>query len=695
MPALIIAIVVLLAIWIARTALTARKNRSLIEQLIERVSALETESRPPAPRALPVRMDDVRAPEPEPPLVARAEAMMPPETPLLAAPRKSAGFEETLGTNWLNKVGIIILVIGIAFFLAYELSELGPLGKVVVGYALSAAMLSLGIWFERREQWRVLARAGLSGAWALLYFTTYAMHHVPAARILPSESLDLILLLLVAASMVAHTLRYDSQLVTALAFLLAFTTINISRGNVYSLMAGAILAAGLAAVALRRRWFEAEAAGIIAVYVNHYLWLRPIVESGGLQKLAFSEYLPSSVLLLTYWLIFRSSYVLRTVRNARDERTSTCAALLNTGLLLWVLRYQSIRPELGFQVLILIGAAEVIFGQLPITRRRRAAFVVLNSLGVCLLILAIPNRYSGHELLIVWLAEAQALIMAGIFAREVLYYRLGVIAALVTAFATFIQGMFLDLPAHAGSTVTAALAALFFYVDSQYVPRRLPRMVEPNFDRAATVLLAHASGALALAALWLTWTGSWTAVAWAVLTVVLTAMAAKLESRELALQAPICAIAVAILASLVNLDDTTTYGNHWLTARRLTLPIVILLLYVAARCSRMRARRLVPYFSALFLLTALLAVELPGGLVTLGWGIEAVGVFLLALWSRERIYRFSALGLLCLCVLKIVVHDVWGIAPRDRYLTLIVLGLVLLAVSYLYTRFSDVLRQYL
>jgi uncharacterized membrane protein len=62
---------------------------------------------------------------------------------------------------------------------------------------------------------------------------------------------------------------------------------------------------------------------------------------------------------------------------------------------------------------------------------------------------------------------------------------------------------------------------------------------------------------------------------------------------------------------------------------------------------------------------------------------------------KERSYRLSALGLLLLCVLKIVLRDVWGLAPRDRYLTFIVLGLTLLAVSYLYTRYREVLRQYL
>jgi hypothetical protein len=46
-------------------------------------------------------------------------------------------------------------------------------------------------------------------------------------------------------------------------------------------------------------------------------------------------------------------------------------------------------------------------------------------------------------------------------------------------------------------------------------------------------------------------------------------------------------------------------------------------------------------------------------------------------------------------VVKIVAVDVWGLAPRDRYLTFISLGIALLMVSFLYTRFKETLRAYL
>ena len=86
--------------------------------------------------------------------------------------------EEVLGTNWLNKLGIIILVLGVALFGIYELGELGPTGKVAMSYAVSVVLLGAGIYLERRERYLVLGRTCIGGGWALLFFTSYALNHV-------------------------------------------------------------------------------------------------------------------------------------------------------------------------------------------------------------------------------------------------------------------------------------------------------------------------------------------------------------------------------------------------------------------------------------------------------------------------------------------------------------------------------------
>ena len=202
--------------------------------------------------------------------------------------------------------------------------------------------------------------------------------------------------------MVAHTLLYNSQVVTGLAFLLGFTTVAISQNTVYCLAAGAILAIGLVVIVHQRGWFELEVFGLIASYLNHFIWLRTVIEPMGANKHPFPEFVPSAVLLCLYWAIYRWSYLARRIESMAEEHVSTVAALLNTCSLLALMKYQSVHPQLAFYALIILGAAELTLGQLPVARPRRTAVVILSTLGIVLLVAAIPFKYSGTNMAIIW-----------------------------------------------------------------------------------------------------------------------------------------------------------------------------------------------------------------------------------------------------------------------------------------------------
>ncbi|HEU5403218.1 MAG TPA: DUF2339 domain-containing protein, partial [Terriglobales bacterium] len=168
-----------------------------------------------------------------------------PTMPLRTAPAKPRrtlqewaasvfAFEEILGKRWLSKIGIILVVLGLASLGIYQLGST-PSGKVALLLTGSLVLLAGGIYLERSERYQILGRAGIGGGWALLFFTAYAAHHVQAMTVLPLESTDLLLMLGVAVGMALHTLRYKSQVVTGLAFLLAYSTASLSHDTVYAL----------------------------------------------------------------------------------------------------------------------------------------------------------------------------------------------------------------------------------------------------------------------------------------------------------------------------------------------------------------------------------------------------------------------------------------------------------------------------
>lgn len=622
----------------------------------------------------------------------------------LAVRRKSVfDIEETLGKHWLNKIGITALVIGIALFLAYKLPSLSNPAKVGLGYTVSLSLLGTGVVLERKDRYRLFARALIGGGWALTFFTTYAMYFVNYTKIIQAQWIDLSLLFIVAALMVTHTLRYDSQVVTGLAFLLAFTTVAISQNTVYSLSAGAILAVGLVAIVRLRSWFELEIFGLLASYLNHYYWLRTVIQPMGASKHSFPEFIPSALLLILYWAVFRWSYITRRIRATNQEHVSTLAALLNTSFLLALMRYQAIQPSLAFYALLAVGAVELCLGQLPLTRRRRSAFLILTTIGITLLVAAIPFKFSGMRMSIVWLAEAQALFLAGVFTREVLFRRFGLLAALLTLgnmlTTDFAQILRMRSASVANSpeyrlALCFLTAALLFYANSHWIPRRWKDLLGSDFEKECFRGLSYVASLALLVGGWLAFPGTWTAVSWSTLALVLLIIGSRLDLAELSNQSHAFAAAALAWTLIVNRVAAARVNYLGVTQRLETIPLVILLFYLCARWRGKAGGRVIRGVSELYttgaaLLIALLAYyECHWALVAIAWAAFALTLAV----AGQRLDRwelsFQAHALAAAAFIRTLLVNVDATQQyRHFMLRLITLSLVA-ALLYLSARFS-------
>ena len=83
-------------------------------------------------------------------------------------------------------------------------------------------------------------------------------------------------------------------------------------------------------------------------------------------------------------------------------------------------------------------------------------------------------------------------------------------------------------------------------------------------------------------------------------------------------------------------------------------------------------------------------------MITVSWGVEGVMIFSVgARGQGTQLPSYGARPLLLLCVAKVMALDVWGLQPRDRYITFIIVGAALVFVSFLYSRYRETIRQYL
>jgi uncharacterized membrane protein len=505
--------------------------------------------------------------------MARVRPPLPGSPAPTPAPEKK-DLEAHLGTYWLSRVGIVALITGLAFFIIYHFGELGVLVRVGLGYLLSAGLAALGLWLSRRHL--LFGRIIFGGGLALAYFVTYALHFIPAVRVIPSEPLTLVLLALQVVGIVVIADRMRSETVAGIALFLGLHTGMISDITPFTLLSTTLLAAGALFFLVKNRWVIVPLSSLVAVYSTHVAW------------------------------------AMREESIAPGEPASERLALSLSFLALYYVL---------FSVALLVHPREL-------SRRANLAFSLLNWVGLLTLGALEVERWGETHLFtfFVTVAVAQG---AG-----------AAVAGWRGASGALVQGYL------ATSTLTLALG-----MPSQYEDTALVRawtavgLVTGLAGRAlgAGALQAVGVGLLyvALGATWLPPSGRWPLYAALSLSFVLVERAS--EARVERLPPP-------------------------LAEKRLT----VLQLFCAA--------------GAGLALVGWVGELMPKDLTTLGWGVAAFGLFVLGFAVSERWYRIVGLAVLTFTLGRMLLIDMAGLPPDQRILTFILIGVMLLAVSYVYTR---------
>jgi hypothetical protein len=197
------------------------------------------------------RLEGLKAPAAPPPVPPP-----PAPVPAQAGPAPRRQFETRMGLTWINRVGAITLVLGAAFFFNYavEAGWLGVTVRVALGVAAGVAALALADRFWRGGQ-RIFPQGICGAGIAILYLSFWASwrlyHLVPLAA-------AFLLMLLTTAAGVALSLRYASEAIAALGFFGGYTTpllLYTGEDRPWFLLAYILLlGVGALYVARRRHW---------------------------------------------------------------------------------------------------------------------------------------------------------------------------------------------------------------------------------------------------------------------------------------------------------------------------------------------------------------------------------------------------------------------------------------------------------
>jgi len=200
-------------------------------------------------------------------------------------------------------------------------------------------------------------------------------------------------------------------------------------------------------------------------------------------------------------------------------------------------------------------------------------------------------------------------------------------------------------------------------------------------------------------------------IAWALEGALLTWIAARFRSRALT-AASIFVLALAFLRLYVSdawIYNSTSSYLLIANARFLTFAVSAGAFWLAARFTAIKESAAITYVAGHLTFLFGLAMELSGWVdrsvaeasshsaLTVGISIlmalYAVALVTLGAFTRTAMNRVLGLGLMAIVVAKLYLLDVWELGRIFRITAFLALGALLLAVSYLYSRFRPAIEK--
>jgi uncharacterized membrane protein len=370
---------------------------------------------------------------PEEPVAAPFRPIRPPAASSVPG---GQSLEQYIGGNLINKVGILILVLGVGIFLnyAFENNLLGPVARISMGYVTGVALVGLAYWLKK--DYPAYGAVLLSGGVSTLYFTTYFAYDFYG--LLP-HLLAFGLMVAVTGFTVYAAMQFDQQVIGVYGQVGAYAVpLLLSQGNgqvavLFSYTA--IINVGVAVLAFRKNWFGMNGAAFLVTWLTYGSWFFLSFE--------VATHLPLALGFGTlFWAIFYAVFAFG-LRGGESVTGWNGVVLVLNAFVYYLLGYEALDGLVHerWQGLFTVAVAAAYAGVALYARRqgdRPALFSLALVLAVAFATIAVPVQLGGVSVTYVWAAEAVVLFAAGQRLRAKLYGYLAAVAAALTVLSLFI-----------------------------------------------------------------------------------------------------------------------------------------------------------------------------------------------------------------------------------------------------------------
>ena len=516
-------------------------------------------------------------------------------------PQLDASLESRIGGQWLNRVGIVAVLVGLSYFLklAFDNNWIGPAIQVAIGILAGVALL---FWSERFRRKGFpgfafsLKAIGIGALYLSLWAASQFYHLI-------SDPIAFCAMVLVTVTSAVLSLRQNAELLAALALLGGFLTpvlVSTHQNHEVALFCYlALLDLGTVWVVAIKGWRRLLLGSFIGTSLLFGAWASSYYTEPQLATtLAFATF---------FFLLYAAApFPGRGPADVKPRPNAMIALALLNASFYFATSYLILVDHYRFELAWLAVAIAAFFFLLTrlLQRRNQVAGAVYGplylALGVGFLTIAIPLKLGGHWNTLSWIVEAGALFWAAHRSQSLLLRVLGACA--------FVLGV-------------------------------VRLMAVDSFDRGPLLINARcglyltAIGALALLAYY-------------------SAKEGGDGNRQWSAAAIIGINLLALLA--LHFEIVAYFQPQFISAysetERLSIATVRAFTYSA------------------------------------GWMAYGSALMLIGFWKRSAFLRWQAIVLLALTVIKVFLFDIGTLQRGYRITAFIVLGAILLAVSFFYQR---------
>ena len=658
---------------------------------------------------------------------AQKESLMSPVTvaPVVPKPKKQVNYEKFIGENLFGKIGILIFVIGVGFFVKYAIDKnwINETFRTVLGFLTGAALLFVA---ERlQKKYRTFSSLLAGGAFAVFYLTVAIAFHYYHIF---SQTVAFIILIAITVFMSVLSVIYDRRELAIIALVGGFLApfiVSSGEGSYQVLFTYvSILNLGMFGLSIYKKWSELPIISFVftCLIMASFLLLnyssRSTIISGHLLMFATLFYF---IFLLPVFSILRGEKIQAMSRGLVFVIITNNFVYLLSGILF--LRNMGLSFKASGLLSLFIALVNLGLVLWLWKSRKDYKFLVHTTLGLVLTFVSItiPIQLDGNYITLLWASEMVLLLWLYVQSKIRVYeYAAKILVGLT--FVSYLMDVYsVMFEHHSLSTIflnssfatslfvglaTGAFALLMEYYHQFFsTARRLKYSFWNPLMLIISVAILYYTFMMEFS---LYFEGATRSGAMFLFTAVSISSVCYTFRKRFPitkhLTSYILAIGANVLVYIINIwGDQRIWTSPPVVLPWLTAAFVIANLYYVARLYYTTIGikpRFTVYINVLatfiwvtMVRSFLWQVGVDEFSAGLSLSLSIAGFVQMGLGMRlhQKVLRMVSLATFGIVLLKLVFDDLWAMPTIGKIIVFIILGLILLILSFLYQKLKDVL----